>query len=90
MAVIGGLLLAGLLADWVAARLPVPRVSVLILLGVTAGPVGFDVLPAAREEWFPLVSAVALVMVGFLIGGEFTRDRLREIGRASAVIAVAD
>lgn len=87
-AVLGGLLLLGLLAEWTASKLPIPRVSVLIVLGVAVGPIGFDLLPEAREQWFPLVSAVALVMVGFLIGGEFTSDRLRELGARSAVVAL--
>lgn len=88
IAVLGGLLLLGLLSEWVASKLPIPRVSVLIVLGVAVGPVGFDLLPETREQWFPLVSAVALVMVGFLIGGEFTLDRLRELGASSAVVAL--
>ena len=87
-AVIGALLLLGLLAEWAARKLPIPRVSILIILGALVGPVGFDLLPATREQWFPLVSAVALVMVGFLIGGEFTKERLRELGARSAVIAL--
>ncbi len=90
IAVIGGLLLLGLLAEWSAAKLPIPRVSVLIVLGVAVGPIGFDLLPPAREEWFPIVSAVALVMVGFLIGGEFTTERLRELGVRSALISLIE
>jgi Kef-type K+ transport system membrane component KefB len=87
-AVLGGLLLLGLIAEWTATRLPIPRVSVLLVLGLAVGPIGLDLLPQAREEWFPIVSAVALVMVGFLIGGEFTTDRFRELGAPSAVIAL--
>ncbi|MFP4311338.1 MAG: cation:proton antiporter [Nitriliruptoraceae bacterium] len=87
-AVIGGLLLAGLLAEWAATRLPIPRVSVLIVLGVLVGPVGLDLLPDTREQWFPIASAVALTMVGFLIGGEFTTGRLRELGSRAAVVAL--
>lgn len=89
-AVIGGLLLLGLLAEWTATKLPIPRVSVLIVLGVAVGPIGLDLLPEAREQWFPIVSAVALVMVGFLIGGEFTTERLRELGARSAVISLVE
>lgn len=88
LAVIGALLLVGLVADWTSTHLPVPRVSVLILLGVLAGPIGLDLLPPDREVWFPIVSAVALVMVGFLIGGELTVDRVRDLGREAGGIAV--
>jgi len=90
IAVIGGLLLLGLLAEWSAAKLPVPRVSILILLGIAVGPTGLDLLPTAREQWFPIVSAVALVMVGFLVGGEFTAERLRELGVRSAFISLIE
>lgn len=90
IAVIGGLLLLGLLAEWSAAKLPIPRVSVLIMLGVAVGPIGLDLLPTAREQWFPIVSAVALVMVGFLIGGDFTSDRLRELGIRSVMISLIE
>lgn len=90
VAVIGALLVVGLVADWVAARTPVPRVSALILLGLLVGPSGLDLLPPDRETWFPVVSAIALVMVGFLIGSEFTADRLRESGRRAMVISAVE
>ncbi len=90
LAVFGGLLVVGLLAEWTATRLPIPRVSALIVLGVAVAPIGLELLPAAREQWFPIVSAVALVMVGFLIGGEFTSDRLRELGVRSAVVSLVE
>ena len=88
LAVIGALLVLGLVADWTSTHLPVPRVSVLILLGVLVGPIGLDLLPPDREVWFPVVSAVALVMIGFLIGGELTVDRVRDLGRQAGIITV--
>ena len=44
---IGGLLLVGLVADTIGRRTLVPRVTVLILFGVAAGPSGLDLLPQA-------------------------------------------
>ena len=70
-----------------ARRTPLPRVTLLILLGVAAGPVGFDVLPPDRERWFPVAATVALVMIGFLLGGELSGSTLREFGGRIFVLA---
>lgn len=85
---LGALLLAALAADWLGRHTPLPRVSVLLLLGVLAGPAVLDVLPAARESWEPVVTSLALAMVGFLLGRDFDRDRVRELGAAVFVVAV--
>lgn len=87
--VLGGLLLLGLLAEVAARRTRLPRVTLLLLLGVLAGPAGLDVLPAEGSGWFDVVAELALVMIGFLLGGEFTLDHLREVGRSVFVIAGA-
>lgn len=83
---IGALLAASIAANWLGTRTSLPRVSLLLLVGVLAGPLVFDVLPAEREEWFDVAARIALVMVGFLIGGEFTAERLRRQGTAVAFI----
>lgn len=85
---VGVLLVVAVAARWVAARTRIPRVSLLLLVGVIAGPLVFDALPSGREDWFPVVSRIALVMVGFLIGGEFTIDRVRRRGRQVGFIAL--
>ncbi|WP_052367556.1 cation:proton antiporter [Algiphilus aromaticivorans] len=85
---LGGMLLAGLAAESLGRRTPLPGVTILLCMGVAVGPAGLDLLPPAREAWFPIVSSIALVMIGFLIGGEFTRERLRDIGPSIVVIAV--
>lgn len=85
---LGGLLIVALIADWLGRHTPVPRVSALLLLGVLAGPAGLDVLPDAREQWEPVATDLALAMVGFLLGREFERDRVREYGRSLLLLAV--
>lgn len=77
---LGGLLLAGVALDGLARRVGIPRVSLLLVFGVVVGPSGLDLLPDAWEAWYPAVSELALAMVGFLLGGEFTLQRLRERG----------
>lgn len=70
-------------AHGVGQRLHVPRVTLLLLLGVAAGPVGFDLLPASAEKGFSLVTYLALAMVGFLLG---ERMALRELRRNSRLV----
>src|SRR6056297_243459 len=83
---IGALLAASLAANRLGERTPRPRVSLLLSVGVLAGPLVLDVLPTQRDQWFPVAARIALVMVGFLIGGEFTRERLRRHGSTVALM----
>ena len=85
--ILGSLLLLGLLADEGSRRVGLPSVTVLLALGFAAGPGGLDVLPDATDDWFPVVSTIALTMVGFLLGSQFTASRLRTHGRADLIIA---
>jgi len=86
---LGAFMLAGLVTDFVGRRTPLPRVTLLLLLGVTIGPAGFDVLPVGSMAWFPALADIALVMVGFLLGGALTRANLRRHGRTVVWLSVA-
>jgi NhaP-type Na+/H+ or K+/H+ antiporter len=87
---IGWLLLLGLLADTVGRETRETRGTLLMLFGVAIGGSGFDLLPEAREDWFPVLADVELAMIGVLLGGQFTRKKLREHGRAVLLIATAE
>jgi len=81
IATLGALLLLGLAGDLLSRRVPVPRVTLLILFGVLIGSSGLALLPTRAEHWYPLISNVALLMVGFLLGGKLSLTNLRKIGR---------
>lgn len=85
--VLGGLLFVGLLAEGLARRTRLPQVTLLLLMGVMAGPQALDLLSPERDMWFPVAASLALVMVGFLLGGEFTPDRLGKEAGSIAVVA---
>ncbi len=85
---LGAIFLAGLAADIVGRRTRLPRVTLLLLLGVFAGPLGFDLFPESSMAWFPFIANLALVMVAFLLGGELTLKMLRGHGRAILVISL--
>jgi Kef-type K+ transport system membrane component KefB len=88
--VVGLLLLSGYAAHVVGQRTRVPRVTLLLLLGVLAGPHVFALVPAALGEWFPLASEIALSMVGFLLGERFLRKQLHKSGRVVVAITIAE
>lgn len=79
--VVGGLLLAGYVAHEVGRRAHIPRVTLLLLLGVIAGPSGLSLLPAAVTALFPFAAEVALSLIGFLLGEQFLGRRLHATGR---------
>jgi len=77
---LGSLFLLGLVADLLGTHTPLPRVTLLLLTGLAIGPSGFDLLPALTEAWFPVLTDIALAMIGFLLGQKLTRPALRELG----------
>jgi Kef-type K+ transport system membrane component KefB len=86
---LGMLFLVGLVAD-VAGRLtPLPRVTLLLLGGLLLGPSGFDLIPEEFvREWFPVLTTVALSVIGFLMGQKLTLARLRTEGREIVLLAM--
>ena len=85
---LGAIFLAGLVTDLIGRHTPLPRVSLLILVGILLGSSGLDLLPRSQEEWYPLIADMALVMVGFLVGGSLTLKTLRRHGRVVILISV--
>jgi len=67
-------LLFGLLTFWIGSITALPRVTLLILMGVVVGPNGLDLFQETRQFWFEQISILALIMVGFLLGSTLTRS----------------
>ncbi len=86
----GGLFLLGLLADLLGRHTPLPRVTLLLLAGFVIGPSALDWLPAFTEEWFPVLTNIALAMIGFLLGQNMTRARFRELGRPVIAMSLGE
>lgn len=87
--VIGLLLLAGYVAHLVGTRTHIPRVTLLLLLGLISGPYFLDLIPEGIEEWFPFIAHMALAMVGFLLGESFYGKNLKSTGRVGLWISIA-
>lgn len=86
--VVGALLLAGWLAHSIGRSTHVPRVTLLLLLGIIAGPSVLDVIPEQVSDWFPQVTHLALAMVGFLLGESFVGREIKESGRTVLFVSL--
>ncbi len=85
---LGALFIVGLLTDLVGRRTPLPRVTLLLLAGFLIGPWGLNVLPNFQEDWFPVVTDIALSMVGFLLGHALTISSLQKRGKIVLWISI--
>lgn len=86
---IGVLFLLGLALDSVGRIVHVPRVTLLILLGVVIGQPVLDLLPDAFAGSDEIYAPTALTMVAFLLGGSLTTQTLRNHGREILIISLA-
>ncbi|MBN2783123.1 MAG: cation:proton antiporter [Campylobacterales bacterium] len=86
---IGFIFFLGLGADFLAKRISIPRVTILIVIGIVIGPSAANLLPEVFiNEWFHVITSIALGMVGFLIGHQFTYDELKKSGKVVFSIAL--
>ncbi|MCX2979625.1 cation:proton antiporter [Halieaceae bacterium IMCC14734] len=85
---LGGVLLASLALESIGRRTRLPRVTLLILFGIAVGPSGLQWLPEDFEQWYSLVAVMALGMIGFLLGGHLTRQRIKRLGALVAWVSL--
>ena len=76
---LGGILLLGLTTTAIGRRTFLPRVTLLLIFGVIIGKQVFDLIPTIFSERFEIVTDMALLMVGFLIGGKLTKNFLAKM-----------
>jgi len=86
---LGLLFLLGLVADMVGSKTRLPRVTLLLILGVMTGRPGFNLIPDPAIEGFVWLSTLALSMVAFLMGGSLERSRLKAYGRDIMAVSLA-
>ena len=86
---IGWMLLLGLAADVIGRRTFVPRATLLLACGVLIGDGMLGVIPPTISNSFELIANLALMMIGFLLGGKLTASVLNTSGRQIVWISVA-
>ncbi len=87
--IIGGLFVLGLAADEIGRRTRLPRVTLIMLVGVLAGPMALNIVPTEVNGWYDLLSSIALTMVAFLLGGSLSREQLKRHGKPILAMSVA-
>ncbi|NMP30070.1 cation:proton antiporter [Thalassotalea sp. M1531] len=85
---LGSLLLAGLTISLVGQRTLFPRVTLLIGFGILVGPEGIGLIPDIVTRQFDIIAQIALLMVGFLIGGKLTKSAIEESSKAIIAISI--
>lgn len=85
---LGAILLAGLAIDLLGKKTFLPRVTLLLLFGMVIGREMLDVIPDFLTEQFELISNMALLMIGFLLGGKLTKDTLKKSGKTIITVSI--
>lgn len=86
---LGTLLIFSLFLENIGHKISLPRVSLLLLFGFIIGPGVFNVLPEPVHPVFPILTNIALAMIGFLIGGKLTRSTLQSHGIYAVIISIS-
>lgn len=90
---LGAILASSILADTIARRTAIPRISLLVMVGLAIAVIQQLVL--GQEGGRPLgdlaepLIQLALVMVAFLLGGQLTLARLRQLGPLIVILSLA-
>ena len=86
---LGGMLLVGLAMDAIGRRTVLPRVTLLLLFGIVIGRDMLDLIPQVFTDRFELIANMALLMVGFLLGGKLTGDFLKKSAGTTLWISIS-
>lgn len=86
---LGGIPLIGLATDAIGRRTFLPRVTLLLLFGVLIGRQMFDLIPQVFTDRFDVIANMALLMVGFLLGGKLTADFLKQSASKTLWISIS-
>ncbi|MBB3185096.1 Kef-type K+ transport system membrane component KefB [Halomonas fontilapidosi] len=88
--ILGAMLLVGWFSHIAGEKTGIPRVTVLLVIGVLAGPDLLDLVPEKVSSWFDQVTHLALAMVGFLLGERFIGRELKRSGRKVLIISLGE
>ncbi len=85
---LGALLLLGLFISTLSDRTFLPRVTMLIVLGLVIGEQGLALLPAFFSVHFNVVTDITLMMVGFLLGGKLSKTTFDSSAKKIIIVSL--
>ena len=59
------------------------------MTGVLIGPSALNWLPEFTQQWFPVLTNIALAMIGFLLGQNLTKEKLTSMGKPIISISLS-
>ena len=87
---IGGILLLAIAADVLGKHTFLPRVTLLLVFGIIIGNDVLNLIPLVVTNQFEILADIALLMVGFLIGGKLTRKSMHgHVGKTLWIASLA-
>jgi NhaP-type Na+/H+ or K+/H+ antiporter len=86
---IGSILLLGLATDYLGRRTFLPRVTLLLAFGILVGNEVLGMIPETLSNRFDLITDMALLMIGFLLGGKLSLKSLKQEGRQIAWLSIS-
>lgn len=78
---LGAIFLLGLATDFLGRRTFLPRVTLLLGLGIIVGDDVLGFIPSALTDRFDLITDITLLTVGFVLGGKLNFAAIRADGR---------
>ena len=78
---IGSILLLGLITVYLGKHTFLPRVTLLLIFGIIVGDEVLGMIPHSVSSRFEIIANMALLMIGFLLGGKLTPKLLKKEGR---------
>lgn len=85
---IGCILLLGLATDLLGRRTRLPRVTLLLLFGMLVGPEMLNLIPVLVLDYFDVIAQIALLMIGFVLGGKLNKKNLSRSAQQVIVISL--
>jgi Kef-type K+ transport system membrane component KefB len=85
---LGAILVLGFLASKFTSRIKVPSITAYLILGVLIGPYLLNLVPSSIIDSSGTISNIALALIAFTIGQNFSKETLSRIGRQVVWISV--
>ncbi|WP_371189443.1 cation:proton antiporter [Thalassotalea maritima] len=86
---LGSMFLVSLIISPIANKFNIPRVSLFISCGLIIGQMLPEQLHQLTQQWFSMIANVTLLIVGYLLGTELTRDYLKNYAKVVSISTIA-
>ena len=78
---IGSILLLSLTTEFLGKRTFLPRVTLLLIFGIIVGEEVLGIIPLSVTNRFEIITDIALLMIGFLLGGKLSHNYFKTDSR---------